>query len=399
MRNAAPSSSSADPAIRSPDATSVDPLLTPLQLRGCRLANRVVMAPMSRYMSPGGIPTPEVASYYARRAASGLGLIVTEGAAVAHPLAVDHPGVPRLHGEAALQGWKAVVEAVHAAGGVIWPQLWHQGPMWNVEHAGDDAMGGLRPSGVWGPDDGVISIPQETRSRALPETRAMTDSEIQEAVEAYALSARHAKALGFDGVAIHGAHGYLIDSFLWGVTNRRADRWGGGLRARAEFGCAVVRAIRREVGEEMPIALRLSQFKMQDYRAQIAASPDELEALLGPLADAGVDLFDASQRFFDTPIFEGSSLNLAGWAKALTGRPSMTVGGVGLGKAAGPAKHIDDSQASADNLPRVVERFERGEFDLVAVGRSVLNDADWFCKARAGEPFAPFDPANLQRLT
>src|SRR5207302_10585987 len=125
-------------------------------------------------------------------------------------------------------------------------------------------------------------------------------------------SAHHAKALGFDGVAVHGAHGYLIDSFLWGFTNRRTDRWGGGLRARAEFGSAVVQAIRREVGEEMPIALRLSQFKMQDYRAQLAVSPDELEGLLGPLADAGVDLFDASQRFFDTPIFEDSPLNLAG---------------------------------------------------------------------------------------
>jgi 2,4-dienoyl-CoA reductase-like NADH-dependent reductase (Old Yellow Enzyme family) len=378
---------------------SIDALLEPLQLRGCRLANRVVMAPMTRYQSPGGAPTAEVAAYYARRAAAGLGLIVTEGVAVDHPMSVDHPGVPRLHGEAALAGWKAVVEAVHAVGGVIWPQLWHQGPLWGVEHADYAAGGGLRPSGVWGPGDGLISIPADGRDRALPETRAMTDSEIQDVVDAYAASARHAKAVGFDGVAIHGAHGYLIDSFLWSFTNRRADRWGGDPRARAAFGAEVVRAVRREVGEAMPIAFRFSQFKLQDYRAQLAASPTELEALLSPLAEAGVDLFDASQRFFDTPLFEDSPLNLAGWAKAVTGKPSMTVGGVGLGKAAGPAHHIDDSQASTNNLPRVVERFERGEFDLVGVGRSVLNDPQWFAKARAGQPFAAFDPANLQRLT
>jgi 2,4-dienoyl-CoA reductase-like NADH-dependent reductase (Old Yellow Enzyme family) len=218
-------------------------------------------------------------------------------------------------------------------------------------------------------------------------------------VDAYAASARHVKALGFDGVAIHGAHGYLIDSFLWGFTNRRTDRWGGDHRTRSAFGAEVVRAVRREVGEDMPIALRFSQFKLQDYHAQLAADPAELEALLAPLAEAGVDLFDASQRFFDTPLFEGSPLNLAGWAKAVTGKAAMTVGGVGLGKSAGPARHNDDSQASANNLPRVVERFERGEFDLVAVGRSVLNDPDWFAKACAGRPFAPFDPANLQRLT
>jgi 2,4-dienoyl-CoA reductase-like NADH-dependent reductase (Old Yellow Enzyme family) len=376
----------------------IEPLLRPLQVRGCRLANRVVMSAMTRYMSPQGAPTAEVASYYARRAASGLGLIITEGVAIAHPQAVDHSSVPRLHGEAPLAGWAGVVEAVHAAGGVIWPQLWHQGPMWNVEN-GQAEVAGLRPSGIWGPAQGVVSIPLEARACALPETRPATDSEIQEVIDGYAASARAAKALGFDGLAIHGAHGYLIDSFLWSFTNRRSDRWGGAARARAEFGVAVVGAVRREIGEEMPIAFRFSQFKMQDYQGRLADTPDELQSLLGPLADVGVDVFDASQRFFDTPTFEGSTLNLAGWAKTLTGKLAMTVGGVGLGKAAGPARHIDDSQATQNNLPRVVERFERGEFDLVGVGRSVLNDPDWFRKARAGEPFAPFDGANLQRLT
>lgn len=376
----------------------IDALLTPLSLRGCRLANRVAMAPMSRYASPGGVPTDAVAAYYARRAATGLGLIITEGVGIAHPKAVDHPGVPRLAGEAALAGWLQVVEAVHEAGGVIWPQLWHQGVMWNVEYDGGRS-GGLRPSGLWGPADGTISIPEASRAAALAETAAMTDSDIQDVIDGYARSARHARALGFDGIAIHGAHGYLIDTFLWGFTNRRTDRWGGDARGRTEFGAAVIRAIRREIGEAMPIALRFSQFKMQDYRALLAATPDELGALLQPLAEAGVDLFDGSQRFFDTPIFEGSQLNLAGWAKKLTGKPSMTVGGIGLAKSGGPARHIDTSQQSADNLGRVIERFERGEFDLVGVGRSILNDPNWFAKAKAGAPFEPFDPRNLEILT
>jgi 2,4-dienoyl-CoA reductase-like NADH-dependent reductase (Old Yellow Enzyme family) len=378
--------------------TGIDALLTPLELRGCRLANRVAMAPMSRYVSSGGVPSDAVASYYARRAATGLGLIVTEGVGIAHQAAVDHPGVPRLHGAAALAGWRKVVEAVHDSGGVIWPQLWHQGVMWNVEYKGGQG-GAMRPSGIWGPADGTISIPPAARETALAETAAMTDAEIQDVIDGYARSARHAKELGFDGIAIHGAHGYLIDTFLWGFTNRRSDRWGGDARGRAEFGSAVVRAIRRVIGAEMPIALRFSQFKMQDYRAVLAASPDELGRLLQPLAEAGIDLFDGSQRFFDTPIFEGSPLNLAGWAKKLTGKPSMTVGGIGLDKSSGPAKHIDASQRSTNNLPRVIERFERGEFDLVGIGRSILNDPSWFVKAKAGLPFEPFDPRNLERLT
>jgi 2,4-dienoyl-CoA reductase-like NADH-dependent reductase (Old Yellow Enzyme family) len=138
---------------------------------------------------------------------------------------------------------------------------------------------------------------------------------------------------------------------------------------------------------------------MQDYKALLAETPDELGQLLQPLADAGVDVFDGSQRFFDTPVFEGSPLNLAGWAKKLTGKAAMTVGGIGLDKSSGPARHIDDSQKSVNNLSRVIERFERGEFDLVGVGRSILNDPNWFAKAKAGDPFEPFDPANLDRLT
>lgn len=370
-------------------------LLTPLTIRGCTLANRVAMAPMTRYKSGGGVPDAEVASYYARRAASGLGLIVTEAAGIPHGQAIDHPGIPRLHGEEALAGWGRLVEAVHEACGRIWPQLWHQGPMWNVE-AGQGGVGeSLRPSGLWGPEDGIISIDPDARSRALPATRPMADSDIADVIQAFAAAAAGAKRLGVDGIALHGAHGYLIDSFLWPYTNRRNDRWGG----RAEFAAAVVRAVRAAVGEAVPIALRFSQFKLQDYGARLADSPQELEALLGPLADAGVDLFDASQRYFDTPAFDGSPLNLAGWAKKLTGKYAMTVGGVGLAKAKGPAKHIDGSQDSTDNLPRLIVRFERGEFDMVAVGRSILNDPDWFAKARDGKPFQPFDPANLERLT
>jgi 2,4-dienoyl-CoA reductase-like NADH-dependent reductase (Old Yellow Enzyme family) len=378
---------------------AIEPLLVPLTIRGCRLPNRIAMAPMTRYSSPGGVPSDEVASYYARRAATGLGLIVTEGVGIGHHAAVDHPDVPRMDGEASLEGWGKVVAAVHAVGGRIWPQLWHQGVMWNVEYAGGPTGAAMRPSGIWGPPDGMISIPAEARNRAIAETHAMSDSDIQEVIDAYARSAAHARTLGFDGIAIHGAHGYLIDTFLWGYTNRRKDRWGGDPRGRAEFGSAVVRAIRREVGEDMPIALRFSQFKMQDYKALLAQTPDELGALLQPLADAGVDLFDGSQRFFDTPIFEGSPLNLAGWARKLTRKLAMTVGGIGLDKSSGPAKHIDDTQQTINNLPRVIARFARGEFDMVGVGRSILNDPNWFAKACAGDDFAPFDAANLERLT
>ena len=372
----------------------IDPLLRPLTLRGLTLPNRVVMAPMTRYRSPLGVPTEEVASYYGRRAATGLGAILTEGVALPHYAAVDHPDIPRIDGVEVLAGWRRVVEAVHDGGGRIIPQLWHQGPMWNVEYVGTGTGNPMRPSGLWGPPDGVISFREEGRVESLSPVPPMSESDIADVIAAYRRAARNAVALGVDGIAIHGAHGYLIDSFLWDYTNRREDQWG----ERAAFGVAVVKAIRAEIGEDMPIVLRFSQFKMQDYRAVLADTPDGLGALLGPLADAGVDLFDASQRYFDTPTFEGSPLNLAGWARKLTGKASMTVGGVALDKARGKAQHIDASQQSVNNLPLLIERFEKGEFDLVGVGRALLNDPDWFGKAKRDEPFLPFDPANLERL-
>ena len=379
----------------------IEPLLSPFALRGMALANRIAMAPMTRYFSPGGVPGDEVPGYYRRRAERGVGLVVTEGIGVAHPVSVDHPGVPLLHGDAAIARWSEIVDGVHAGGAKILPQLWHQGAMWNVEYAGDPrGMEAVRPSGIWGPADGVISISETSRdTAAATETRPMSDEDIQDVIDAYGVSARNAIAAGFDGIAIHAAHGYLIDTFFWHETNRRVDRFGGDHKARATFGAEVVKTIRRMIGDDMPIVLRFSQFKMQDYRARLAENPDELAQLLAPLADAGVDMFDGSQRYFDTPIFDGSPLNLAGWAKRLTGKASMTVGGVGLGRTSGSAKHIDDSQKSTDNLLQLVARFEKGEFDMVAVGRSLLNDPAWLEKAIAGAEFSPFDRANLDRLT
>jgi 2,4-dienoyl-CoA reductase-like NADH-dependent reductase (Old Yellow Enzyme family) len=116
-------------------------------------------------------------------------------------------------------------------------------------------------------------------------------------------------------VAIHGAHGYLIDTFLWNETNHRADAWGGDRRERSRFAAEVVRAVRRRWAKSLPIFFRFSQWKQQDFRARLANTPAELEEVLGPIADAGVDVFDGSVRYFDRAEFEGSPLNLSGWAR------------------------------------------------------------------------------------
>lgn len=379
---------------------SIEPLFTPFSL-GCKtLRSRIVMSPMTRCHSPRGVPGQDVADYYRRRAEAGVGLIVTEGVGIDHPSALGQgpmgeENVPVMYGEAALAGWKKVVDEVHAAGGLIIPQLWHMGVMRTAGSGPFPDAPSSRPSGLWGPPEKAM-LPPPYLEKQLQPTAPMSESEIADVIAGYARSAANAKAAGFDGIAIHGGHGYLIDTFFWSETNRREDRWGGDLIGRTRFGAEVVRAIRDAIGPELPIVLRWSQWKQHDYDAQLARTPQELEMFLRPLVDAGVDLFDTSTRIYSRPAFEGSPMTLAGWTRKLSGKPSMAVGGVGL------SKDLQSSFAggtlAVNNLDQVLEYFERGEFDLLAVGRSLLIDPQWALKARANEAFVPFGLEHYGKL-
>ena len=372
-------------------ADSLASLFSPFSCGSLELRNRFVMSPMTRNFSPGGVPGENVAAYYRRRAEAGMGLIITEGVGVDHLAAVgagtmgEHD-IPLMHGADALAGWKRVVDAVHAAGGKIAPQLWHMGPV----RLPQPGVPSIRPSGVWGPTDRAMVPPDYLRQVSKP-VSPPSDSQIADVISGFARSAANAHRAGFDAIALHGGHGYLIDSFLWGETNRRTDRWGGDAAARTRLVVELVKAIRAEIPADLPLVLRYSQWKLQDYGAQLAATPDELAAILGPVAEAGVDIFDASTRHFDAPAFDGSDMGLAGWTRKLTGKPVMTVGGIGFDKDL--ASSFVEPTLALNNLDEVAHRFDAGEFDLVAVGRAVLMDAGWIGKVRRGEPFAPFDMA------
>lgn len=372
-------------------------LFTPFTINSLTVPNRFVMAPMTRGGSPGGPPGLTKLNYYRRRAEGGVGLIITEGLGIDHPAALgfnDYNGadIPFLYGEQAMAGWRDVVAAVHAAGGRIAPQLWHQGVMRSLGTPPYPDHPSSRPSGIWGPNTGRATISPEAVERLLAVTEPLSESEIADIIAAYARSAILAKAVGFDAIALHGAHGYLIDSFLWSETNLRTDRFGGDTSQRTQFAVEVVQAVRAAIGPDLPIIFRFSQWKQQDFDAKLAATPGELEQVLGPIADAGVDVFDASTRNYNIPAFPESPLNLAGWAGRLTGKAAMTVGGVGLDK------NIYESflnGCEAASLAPLVKRFESDEFDLVGVGRALIADAEWVHKVRSGTPRRAFSPSML----
>ncbi len=345
---------------------SIDALFKPFEFKSLKLPNRTVMAPMTRSFSPGGVATDDVATYYRRRAEGQVGLIITEGTGVARPASLNDANVPRFHGEQELAAWKKVVEEVHAAGGLIAPQLWHVGSAQGPAKLGKvDSPSGLSKAG-----GNVFTDP-------------MTDNDVADTIAAFATAAADAKRLGFDAIELHGAHGYLIDQFFWNGTNVRDDHLNGPTIAeRSKFAAEILKAVRAAVGPDYPVIIRLSQWKQQDFTVRNAETPQLLESWLQPLADAGADIFHCSQRRFWEPEFEGSDLNFAGWAKKLTGAPTITVGSVGLsGEFIAAFAGEGSKPASIDNL---LERLERGEFDLVGIGRALLQDPEWVVKIRDG---------------
>ncbi|MER7683548.1 NADH:flavin oxidoreductase [Streptomyces sp. NPDC097610] len=369
-----------------PASRAAEILSRPVSLNGLTVPNRIAMAPMTRQFSPGGVPGEDVAGYYARRAAAGVGLIVTEGTYVGHDSAGQSDRVPRFHGEEQLAGWAKVADAVHAAGGTIVPQLWHIGM---VREAGQPPFAdapAVGPSGVGSADAEVTG-------------KAMTQQDLDDVVEAFAKAAAEAERIGFDGVELHGAHGYLIDQFLWSGTNRRTDTYGGDPVARTKFAAEIAAAVRAAVSPSFPVLFRYSQWKQQAYDARLAETPEELEAILTPLAEAGVDAFHASTRRYWLPEFDGSDLNLAGWTKKLTGKPVITVGSVGLD--GDFLKGFQGEGAPVKGIDELLDRLERDEFDMVAIGRALLQDPEWAAKVLDGrfDELKAYDAAALRTLS
>jgi 2,4-dienoyl-CoA reductase-like NADH-dependent reductase (Old Yellow Enzyme family) len=364
-------------------------LFQPLTVGTLELKNRIVMAPMTRNMAPLGVPNDANAQYYARRAENQVGLIISEGTVVNRPASRNMEHVPFFHGDQALAGWKTVVDAVHAAGGKMGPQIWH--------------TGSTKGQGGWKPEAEVES-PSGLVAPGKPRGQVMSDEDIADTIDAFAQAALASKELGFDMAELHGAHGYLIDQFFWAGTNERDDHWGGAtLAERARFAVELVKAVRAAVGPDFPIALRISQWKQQDYAARLATTPDELAAWVTPLSEAGVDIFHGSQRRFWEPEFpevDGEKgLNFAGWLKKLTGKTTISVGSVGLGGGDFLRAFQGEGSDKAD-LSDLLRRMENDEFDLIAVGRALISDPAWATKVANGanDDLRGYDAADLFKL-
>jgi 2,4-dienoyl-CoA reductase-like NADH-dependent reductase (Old Yellow Enzyme family) len=341
-------------------------LFEPYKLKNITLRNRVAMAPMTRSQSPGGIPTNDVVEYYKRRAKAEVGLIITEGVEVSHKASSAYPNVPRLDSDKARDGWKKVVNGIKENNGHVVAQLWHCGGFRKLGMSPNPEVPGHTASGLIRPGKRVA--------------HAMTSIDIEETVSAYAGDAKICEEIGFDGVEIHGAHGYLIDNFLWDGTNDRDDSFGGSIETRSNLVTSIIKAIRSNVSDKFIVGLRFSQWKQQDYTARLATNPDDLFKVLSGPCNAGLDYLHSSMRRFWESEFEGSDENLAYWTKKLTNIPTISVGSVGLDG------DFTDMMAPAKtaSIDKALQDINEHKYDMVAVGRALLSDHEWVIKMKEG---------------
>ena len=357
-------------------------LFEPYKLKNLNLRNRVVMAPMTRNQSPGGIPTSEVVAYYSRRAKAEVGLIITEGIEVSHEASSAYPNVPRLDTKEAREGWKRVVNGIKENGGSVIAQLWHCGGFRKLGMQPNPEVPGHTASGLVKPGKKVAY--------------EMTLEDIKQTINAYASDAKYCEEIGFDGVEIHGAHGYLIDNFFWEGTNIRDDSYGGSIEKRSQFVSEIIQAVRSNISQEFIVGLRFSQWKQHDFEAKLAHTTDDLKKVLLSPVESGLDYLHSSMRRFWESEFEGSEENLAYWTKKISNIPTIGVGSVGL-----DSDFIDMTAPSKPaNIDKAIDDISKEKYDLLAVGRALLSDHEWVLKMKDGrlKDVIPYSKEALLKL-
>lgn len=210
-------------------------LFDPIQIGDLQLANRIIMAPLTRCRaSEGRVPNELMRDYYVQRASAGL--ILTEATSVT-PMGVGYPDTPGIWSDEQVAGWRSITDAVHQAGGKIMLQLWHVGRISDPAYLNGELP--VAPSAIAA--KGHVSLMRPKKDYVTP--RALETAEIAGIVAAYRKGAENARLAGFDGVEIHGANGYLLDQFLQDSTNKRTDNYGGSIENRARLMLEVTDAV------------------------------------------------------------------------------------------------------------------------------------------------------------
>ncbi|WP_323012729.1 alkene reductase [Castellaniella sp.] len=348
-------------------------LFDPFDLSGLSLSNRIVMAPLTRNRSPNAVPPPMAATYYTQRASAGL--LITEATAISQQ-GQGYADVPGLYSADALNGWRAVTDAVHAQGGKIVVQLWHVGRVSHHSLQPDD-QAPVAPSAIQAKAKTYL-IDHDGNGRFMPTSmpRALEINEIAGIVHDYQQAARAAMAAGFDGVEIHAANGYLVDQFLRSNSNHRTDAYGGSIENRARFLFEIIDAISAEIGTART-GIRLSPVTPANdaYDPQPQPLFEHVVQGLAKRAIAYIHLIEGStgaardHQQGDQP-FDYSALKQA-----------YRVAG---GQGAWMVNNGYDAALAAQTIAS-------GEADLIAFGKPFISNPDLVERLRLGIPFSDWN--------
>ncbi|TDQ42953.1 NADH:flavin oxidoreductase [Aureibacillus halotolerans] len=347
-------------------------LFSNFQLGGLDLPNRAVLAPMTRTSAElSGKANEKMARYYARFAKGGIGLVITEGLYPNHVNSRSYNYQPGIADEDQAASWQPVIEAVHREGGKVIAQLMHAGAL--VQHNDFTA---IAPSAVQ-PVGELLKEHGGSGEFATP--REMTKEDIQIAIDSFAQAAVRAKKVGFDGVEVHGANGYLLDQFVTDYTNQRTDEYGGSTENRIRLTVEVLHAIRSAVGPNYIVGVRISQGKVNDFHHKWANGEKDAQTIFEQLAEASPTYIHTTEYKAFAPAFANTQFTLAELAKRYSHLPVIANGKLG-----DPEK--------AESL------LADGAANMIAIGREALVNPDWVNKIKEGRALNVFCHQSLEPI-
>lgn len=348
-------------------------LFSPGRIGTVDLKNRSIVAPMTRTSATvEGLVTGPMVDYYTEFARGGWGLVYTEAAYIDKAYSQGYNNQPGIADSVQRDSWKRVVEAIHREDVPVFMQIYHSGAVNQGNHwvRGSIAPSVVQPKGQqidrYG-GQGPFQVPRE-----------ITRDEMRQVIANFAAAANRAAEVGFDGVEVHGANGYLSDQFLTTYTNLRTDEYGGRVENRIRFHTEIMRAVRNATPASVPVGVRISQTKVNDLDYVWPGGVADAKVIFPALKSAGIDFIHVSSHLGCTPVFD-SGLSLAGLAKKFTGLPIIANG------------RLHDPAAAEDVLAK-------DEGDFCSVGKGALGDPAWPAKVLAGREPVPFDPGMLSPL-
>ncbi len=339
---------------------SDEKLFSPFTIKTFTFKNRIGVAPMTRVSSPGdSIPRKDVLDFLVRRAQKDVALVYTEAIVTDYESAQGYPQQSRMLTQRQIEAWRPVVRSIRDAGGVAVMQMFHCGRIaWpEINPAGRI----VAPSPVAPKQNNLLTgkpydVPDE-----------MSHFDIQHVVNGFAETARGAIEAGFDGVEVHGAHGYLINQFLSAYSNRRADDYGGSVENRFRFAKEVIRAVKAVVPDDRLLTFRISNWGIADPAVSLFESAEEWQKIIRYIDAEPVDAISVSTQDYSEKMF-GTDQNMAQLTRAVTGKPLIICGGI-------------YDRATADDAVK--------DADMILSGKSLLLNCDWVADIREGKALQP----------